>query len=134
MSERRWDAAHLDEIEPVKDPDPDEWEWRAVRSRFGIGAFGVNAWTGREPGDRILEEHTEAGEGHEELYVVVAGRARFELDGERVDARAGTLVFVEDPAVRRTAYAEEPGTTVLAVGAKRGEAFTPSDWELRWTA
>jgi hypothetical protein len=36
--------------------------------------------------------------------------------------------------VKRTAYAEEPGTTVLAVGAKRGEVFTPSTWELRYTA
>jgi hypothetical protein len=129
-----WTVAHVDEIEPVGEPDPGEWLWRPVRSHFGIGAFGVNAWIGREAGDRVLEEHTETGTGHEELYVVLAGRARFELDGEQLDARPGTFVFVEDPAVKRTAYAEEPGTTVLAVGAKRGEVFTPSKWELRYTA
>ena len=129
-----WHAAHLDEIEPVAQPQPGEWEWRPIRSHFGIGAFGVNAWIGRDVGDQVLEEHDETGTGHEELYVVLAGRARFELDGRQVDARAGTIVFVEEPRVRRTAFAEEPATTVLAVGAKRGVIFAPSEWELRYTA
>ena len=134
MSEQGWSVAHVDEIEPVGDPDPGEWEWRPIRSHFGIGAFGVNAWIGRAAGDQVLEEHTETGTGHEELYLILSGRARFELDGEPVDGRPGTLVFVEDPAVKRTAFAEEPGTTVLAVGAKRGQTFSPSAWELRYTA
>ena len=49
-----------------------------------------------EVGDRIINEHDEAGEHdlHEELYLVHQGRARFELDGERVDAAAGTFVYV----------------------------------------
>ena len=51
----------------------------------------------------------------EELYLVQRGCATFELDGERVDAPAGTLVFVR-PAVKRTAFAEEPGTTLVALG------------------
>jgi tetratricopeptide (TPR) repeat protein len=38
-------------------------------------------------------------------------------------------VFVRDPATKRAADAEEPGTAILAVGAKQGEAFTPSVWE-----
>jgi quercetin dioxygenase-like cupin family protein len=102
--------------------------WRPIRRTFGISAFGVNAYTG-EPGQTVVEEHTEERLGHEELYVVVAGRARFELDGESVDAPAGTLVYLRDPAVKRHAVAEEPGTTVLAVGGKPGEAFEPSPWE-----
>jgi tetratricopeptide (TPR) repeat protein len=60
--------------------------------------------------------------------VVVSGRATFTLDGEEVDAPAGTLVHVADPAVKRGATGEE-GTTILVVGAKPGEAFTPSTWE-----
>jgi mannose-6-phosphate isomerase-like protein (cupin superfamily) len=133
MNEQRWSVTHLDEIPPVGEPDPGEWLWRPVRSHFGIGAFGVNAWIGRAAGDQVLEEHTETGTGHEELYVVLTGRARFELDGEARDCPAGTFVFIEDPGVRRTAFAEEPGTTVLAVGAKRGETFAPSEWEVRHT-
>jgi hypothetical protein len=47
-------------------------------------------------------------DSEEELYFVHSGRARFELDGEQVDAPAGTFVFVP-PAVKRTAFAEVAG-------------------------
>ena len=100
----------------------------AVRHHFGIEAFGVNAWVALETGDRLIPEHTEDS-GNEELYAVLRGRARFELDGEERDAPQGTLVFV--PAgVKRTAFAEEPGTAILAVGATRGEAYQAGGWEL----
>jgi quercetin dioxygenase-like cupin family protein len=118
-------VAKLDEIGEITDGrEP----WRPVRHHFGISSFGVNAWTGKETGDRIINEHDEEGED-EELYVVQSGRARFELDGESVDAPTGTYVFVE-PGVKRTAYAEEPGTTLLAIGAQPGKAYEPSGWEL----
>jgi hypothetical protein len=101
---------------------------RPVRHHFGITAFGVNAWTAAAAGERIINEHDEAGDA-EELYVVQRGRATFELDGERVDAPAGTFVFAR-PGVKRTAFAVEPGTTVLAVGGRLGEAWEPNGWEL----
>jgi len=65
---------------------------RPVRYHFGITSFGINAWTTTTVGDRILNAHDEAGEP-EELYLVRCGRATFELDGERIDAPAGTFVF-----------------------------------------
>jgi tetratricopeptide (TPR) repeat protein len=118
-------AAHLEDIEEVTDGrEP----WRPVRMHFGIRAFGFTSWTAKEVGDRIINEHDEAGED-EELYFVHSGRARFELDGEPVVAPAGTFVFAQ-PGVLRTAYAEEPGTTILVTGAKPGEAYTPTNWEL----
>jgi hypothetical protein len=83
----------------------------------------------RDAGDRIINEHDEAGEGSEELYLVHSGRATFELDGERVDAPAGTLVFAR-PAVKRTAFAEEPATTIIALGGTPGEVYQPGGWEL----
>src|SRR4029078_5351065 len=67
--------------------------------------------------------------GHEEVYVVLSGRATFELNGDTLDAPAGTVVFLRDPSPRRQARAVEPGTTVLAVGGRPGEAYTPSAWE-----
>jgi len=60
---------------------------------------------------------------------VQEGRARFELDGEAVDAPAGTFVFVR-PTVTRTAFADEPGTTVISVGATLGQAYKPVGWEV----
>ena len=56
--------------------------------------------------------------GHEELYFVLSGRATFTVDGERVDAPAGSLVFVKDPAMRRGAVADEAGTKILAIGGR----------------
>ena len=101
---------------------------RPVRHHFGITSFGINAWTGVGVGDRILYAHDEAGDA-EELYLVHRGRATFELDGERVDAPAGTFVFAA-PGVMRTAFAAEPDTTVLAIGGRAGEAWQPDGWEL----
>ena len=119
-------VARLDEIDEVSDG---RCPWRPVRQHFGILSFGVNAFTGREAGDRLINEHDESEEdAHEELYLVQQGRARFELDGEQVDAPAGTLVFAS-PGVKRTAFAEEPGTTLIALGGTPGKAYEPSGWE-----
>jgi tetratricopeptide (TPR) repeat protein len=120
-------VARLDEIEEMTDGrEP----WRPVRHHFGIAAFGVNAWTGREVGDRIINEHDEdEPDGQEELYLVLSGRAVFELDSERVDAPAGTFVFAR-PGVKRTAFAEEPETTIIALGGTPGKAYEVHGWEL----
>jgi tetratricopeptide (TPR) repeat protein len=121
-------VAHLDEIEEISDG---RCPSRPVRAHFGITSFGINAWTGREAGDRIINEHDEADDGdrQEELYLVHQGRARFELDGEGVDAPAGTFVFAR-PGVKRTAFAEEPGTTIVALGGTPGKAFEPTGFEI----
>jgi hypothetical protein len=121
-------VAHLDDIEEV---DDGRCPWRSVRHHFGISSFGVNAWTGHEAGDRIINEHDEAdgGDSQEELYLVQQGRARFELDGERVDAPAGTFVFAP-PGVKRTAFAEEWETTIVALGGTPGKAYEVFGWEV----
>lgn len=122
-------VTHLDDIDEITDGrEP----WRTVRLHFGITSFGVNTWTAREAGDRIINEHDEAdasGEGDEELYLVHTGRARFELDGQTVDAPAGTFVFAS-AGVKRTAFAEEPNTTIVAVGGTPGKVYEPFGWEL----
>src|SRR6266702_4140956 len=112
-------VAPLDDIDEISDG---RCPSRPVRAHFGITSFGVNAWTAREAGDLIINEHDEADDedSQEELYLVHRGRARFELDGEQVDAPAGTFVFAP-PAVKRTAFAEEPGTTVVALGGTPGK-------------
>jgi hypothetical protein len=122
-----YEVATLDELDRI--PVMHGLEWRPIRRRFGIRSFGVNAYTAANPGDWVVEEHDETQLGHQEMYIVLRGRARFTLNGEDVDAPAGTIVFLEDPSVKRLAIAEEEGTTVLAIGAKPGEVFTPSVWE-----
>ena len=108
--------------------------WQPIRRTLDIGAFGINAYVARNAGDDVVEEHSEQALGHEEVYIVLAGRATFALADETVDAPAGTIVFIRDPAIRRHARAEEPGTSVLAVGGPRGAAYEPSPWEDHFAA
>ena len=114
-------VAQIDEIDEMSDG---RCPWRPVRHHFGITSFGVNAFTGKNAGDRLINEHDESQDQdlQEELYLVQRGRARFELDGESVDAPAGTFVFAR-PNVKRTAFAEEPGTTLVALGSTPGKAY-----------
>jgi tetratricopeptide (TPR) repeat protein len=111
-----------------------ELQWHPLRHALGVRAFGINAYTAAKAGDLVVEDHTEAALGHEEIYVVLAGRATFTLDGEEFDAPAGTVVHLSDPKVRRVARAAEDGTRVLAVGGPVGEAFEPSPWEAAFRA
>jgi quercetin dioxygenase-like cupin family protein len=130
MTDNGYEVAHIDELEELP-INKGEFVWRPVRRRFGITAFGTNAYTANA-GQRVVEEHSESG-GHQELYVVLRGRATFTLDGEKIDAPAGTLVFAQ-PGTKRGAIAAEDGTAVLGVGAKPGEIFEPSPWEESFAA
>ncbi|MBA3427456.1 MAG: AraC family ligand binding domain-containing protein [Actinobacteria bacterium] len=127
----RWQSAHLSDLESLAGPGT--LSWQPVRRAFGITGFGVNAYTAAEVGQDVVEEHTEESLGHEELYIVLAGRATFQLDGEELDAPTGTLVFLADPSVRRGAKAAEPGTTVLAIGGEPGR-HDVSAWEWYFAA
>jgi tetratricopeptide (TPR) repeat protein len=119
-------ATRLKDIEVI---DDGRQPMRPVRTHLGISAFGVTSWTGAAAGDRIINEHDEDDEWKsEELYFVHAGRASFEIDGERVDAPSGTFVFVR-PSATRTAFAEEPGTSILAIGGTVGQAYENLGWE-----
>ena len=67
-----YEVARLDEIEEL---DDGRIPFRPVRHHFGITSFGITAWTAREAGDRIINEHDEDDDGtgmNEELYLVTA--------------------------------------------------------------
>lgn len=121
-----YDVVHVDDLARV--PVAHGLEWRPIRRRLGIRAFGMNAYTSERPGDWLVEEHEEST-GHEEVYVVLSGRARFTVGGEDFDAPAGTIVFIGDSGVKRKAVSVEDGATVLAVGGWPGRPFEPSSWE-----
>jgi mannose-6-phosphate isomerase-like protein (cupin superfamily) len=127
-----YEVATLDELErlPV---DQEGLVWRPVRRHFGIQAFGANAYTAEKAGDRVVEEHAETQNQHEELYFVAAGRAAFTVGGDEVDAPAGTFVYVP-PLTRRGAVALEAGTTIVVVGGRAGVPFAVSGWESAFAA
>src|SRR4051794_3189709 len=110
--ENRMKSYAVVRLEEIDEIDDGRVPFRPVRHHFGITSFGVNAWTASNVGDRIINEHDESEpDAAEELYFVVRGEAVFELDGHRVAAPAMTFVYVA-PGVKRTAFAEEPETTV----------------------
>jgi len=117
----KWRVAHLDEIERRGRDIP-------VREHLGIHSFGVTGLTTGDDGT-LVNEHTETGSGQEELYVVLDGSATFEIEGETVEAPAGTFVYVP-PEARRSATGNG---TILALGATPGQAYQAIDWGEAWS-
>jgi mannose-6-phosphate isomerase-like protein (cupin superfamily) len=133
MAKPPYEVTRIDDVpEPDYRKEPGEADWHAIRIRFGIRSFGVNAYTQQEAGRLVVGEHTETDTRHEELYYVADGHATFTIDGEEVDAPEGTLVYVPDPGSTRSAVAHVAGTTVLGLGGTPGEAFTVSEWESKY--
>jgi hypothetical protein len=130
MADPPYVVTRVEDVEAV--PWPGGLTWHPVRAALGMLAFGVGGYTGGA-GDVVIEPHSEArdGRGHQELYVVLTGRARFALDAETFDAPAGTLVAVPDPHVHREAVATEDGTTVLAIGGPPTFLPAGSEWLMR---
>ena len=123
--------AALTEI-PAADVGHTDAKWTPVRNHFGITAVGVNAYTARNTGDRLIGEHDHADptdEQHQELYFVHTGHARFQVDGQDVDAPAGTFVSALDVKTIRSAVALSDNTVVLVIGAEPGAPYevTPAE-------
>jgi hypothetical protein len=118
-------------------PDATDGDFHLVRRHFDIRAFGVNGITGNA-GDEMVEPHHERDDdvnltdGHQELFTVMSGHAVFTVDGDDIDAPAGTLVFVRDSALIRSARATEDGTAILAIGARPGMPYELARWEREW--
>ena len=60
---------------------------------------------------------------------MMTGHAVFTVNSEEIDAPAGTIVFVRDPALLRAARATADDTTILMVGGPVGLPYTVSRWE-----
>jgi hypothetical protein len=101
-----------------------------LRRQLGVSSFGINAFVA-DAGRQLIGAHDElsggAG-GHEELYLVFAGRATFTVGDQTVEASRGTLLLCT-PQERRAATAEEDGTTVLVFGGTPGSAYGAGAWE-----
>ena len=116
-------------------PLEDGMSWLAVRRSLGATGFSVNGYTADEAGNTVIETHDETGSGaggHEELYLVTTGRAAFTVGSQETEIGSGEMVLV-DPSTTRGATALEPGTTVLVIGGRPGDALPVSPFE-HWYA
>jgi len=121
---------HLADVPETVIPDG---RWQPLNERLGIRTFGISAIR-MEPGEDPDIEHDEASSGHQEAYVVVAGRAAFRLGDREVEAAPGDVVAVPDPAERRSFRALEPGTRVVCLGAGPGAEQPFGEWIARAAA
>jgi tetratricopeptide (TPR) repeat protein len=128
-------VAHLDDLDRIAVAGG---QYRPIRRRLGVRAFGINAYTAEKAGQQVVEQHTEGAGGgsgrQEELYMVVAGHADFTVAGETIDAPAGTMVFVPDVNAKRGAVATADGTTVLVVGGPADSPIPTSPFEYWFAA
>ena len=122
-----WTVSEVTALPPVSGGGPDDPVWYPLQHALGIDTFGANVFVAERAGQTLVEEHDERGSAQQELYLVTEGRAAFALDGETLEADAGTAIAVTDPAVRRGATALEPRTTLLVVGA--GDGPFVSTWD-----
>jgi hypothetical protein len=123
-----WSAIRLDDAEAIPWPFA-PLTWRPLRHALDARIVGLAAFTAERAGEEVVEAHREddGGMGHEEVYVVLRGRARFELDGTELDAPAGTFVRVA-PEVHRHAVAVADDTAVLALGGPPTFEPSSSEW------
>ena len=122
-----WQAVRIDDLEAIPWPGA-ATTWRPLRAAIGARIAGMGAYTAERAGQDVVEPHRDADAmGHEEVYVVLRGRATFTLDGEALDAPAGTVVRV-DPEIHRHAVATEDGTAVLALGGHPTFQPSSSEW------
>jgi quercetin dioxygenase-like cupin family protein len=102
--------------------------WQPLNGALGVRSVGINAIV-MEPGEHFDIEHDESESGHQEVYVVVAGRAAFRIGDEEVEAEPGMVVSAPDPAVVRSYRALEPETRVVCVGGPvPSEAYPFGEW------
>jgi hypothetical protein len=116
-------------IDKIGELDDGRAPTRAVRHHFGITSFGVNAWIAREAEARIINEHDESEPDlQEELYLVLSGRASFEIDGDQSTRRALTLRRPIEGASCVRAIRRTPtcSTTSAAAEASRARRIRPS--------
>jgi tetratricopeptide (TPR) repeat protein len=118
------------QVDDIAEYDDAGCHYRPIRHHLGITAFGATAWAAHAAGDLIINEHDpDDPSADQELFLVLRGQAVFDIDGDLIDAPAGTLVYTP-PRTRRTARATQAGTIVIAIEGTPGKAYQARGWEL----
>lgn len=98
-------------------------------AELGVETFGLQVLE-FPAGFTHYPEHDHSEDGQEEVYVVLHGSADFEIDGRRVPAAAGTMLWVGANG-RRTLTPGPDGVRILAIGCAPGGAYErPDDFRL----
>lgn len=94
---------------------------KLAADELGIGSFGMQVLDFPADFDDY-PAHDHAGDGQEEVYVVLEGSAEFEVAGERVPTEAGSMLWVA-PDATRNLTAGQNGVRILAIGCVPNPAY-----------
>ena len=115
---------HRDEFESMEGSG--EATWKLARKALGTSSFGFNL-VEIAPGGEI-PEHDENGSGQVELYAILEGDAILRLDGEDLDAPAGTFASIDPPVTRTILNRSGAPVTALLVGVSPDGGYEPAGW------
>jgi quercetin dioxygenase-like cupin family protein len=102
---------------------------KLAAAELGVETFGLQVLD-MPPGFDQYPEHDHAEDGQEEVYVLLAGSAECEIDGERRELEAGQMLRV-GPASKRNLQAGSEGARILAIGCAPAGAYErPEDFRL----
>ena len=128
-------TVRISELEPISVVD-ETLRWHPLRHALGVNGVRrerLHRADRRARRGRGAHGGRRAGGGHEELYVVLAGRARFTIDGEELDAPAGTScsspIRTRAATPSRSRTARPCSRSAASRASRRGLA-----WEWRFRA
>jgi uncharacterized cupin superfamily protein len=98
--------------------------FRTARQALGVSSWGMNVLE-LDPHCEGYPEHDHAGDGQEEVYVVLRGSVVLRAGGAEQMLSQGDLVRVA-PQTRRKLVTREEGATLLALGGTPGKAYVSS--------
>jgi quercetin dioxygenase-like cupin family protein len=90
--------------------------FRKVRAALGVTAFGVNAVVYPPHFDGFEHYH----DAQDELYLVLRGRVRVEVEGETREVGEGGLFHVESTTPRKVSNPFDEEAVLFIVGGKGG--------------
>jgi quercetin dioxygenase-like cupin family protein len=115
---------HREEFESMEGSG--ECTWSLARKSLGVSAMGMNL-VEIGPGGQI-PEHDETGREQEEVFIIWSGDATAVVDGNDIEAPAGTFVRVS-PETRRTIRNDgDQPLTMLIVSAPVASGYEPMGW------
>jgi uncharacterized cupin superfamily protein len=100
--------------------------FRRVRAGLGVTAFGVSVMD-LPPRFTQYPEHEHGGDGQEEVYTVLAGRATLIAGGRDYELEPGIFARV-GPAESRKIVTGGEGARILAIGATPGGVYRPPEF------
>lgn len=117
-------VTRIQDIEAYAGPGAiDGIRFRAARPALGVSSWGMNIIE-LDAGCTDYPEHDHAGDGQEEVYLIVSGAAVLVCDGEERSLTQGDLVRVAPELKRKFITGDEP-VTMLALGGTPGQKYTP---------